>query len=68
MAQIATYLPLLAILRDTAVFRAAFGRHLALLWPRLDQDRVSGLSAGQDLLQLLESYSFLDDPGISVVL
>ena len=67
MAQISTYLPLLAILRDATVFRAPLGRHLSLLRSCLDQDRIFGLSASHDLLQLLESNSFLYDPGISVL-
>ena len=66
MAQISTYLPLLPILGDAAVFRATLGHHLALLRPGLDQDNIFGPSAGQDLLQLLESSCFLDDPGLSV--
>ena len=67
MAQISTYLPLFAILRDAAVFRAPLGRHLSLLRSRLDQDRIFGLRVGHDLLQLLESRSFLYYPGIGVL-
>ena len=67
MAQISTSLPLLAILRDATVFRAPLGRHLSLLRSCLDQDRVLGLGVRHDLLQLLESNSFLNDPGISLL-
>ena len=67
MAQISTYLPLLAILRDATVFRAPLGRHLSLLRSGLHQDRILGLGVRHDLLQLLESNSFLYNPGISVL-
>ena len=67
MAQISTYLPLLAILGDATVFRAPLGRHLSLLRSCLDQDRIFGLRVRHDLLQLLESNSFLYYPSISVL-